>query len=79
LGSRGIHVEQPGGRKVILRQPSNGLGVNVEKNLNRFAFVYVVPWFMGPWLSLKNFLHKRQVKNKSSNEDPPHKLKNAQN
>jgi hypothetical protein len=33
LGSIGIHVEQSGGRKLILRQPSNGLGVNVKKIL----------------------------------------------
>jgi hypothetical protein len=31
LGSIGIHVEQSGGGKLILRQPSNGLGVNVKK------------------------------------------------
>jgi hypothetical protein len=35
LGSIGIHVEQSGGRKLILRQSSNGLGVNV----NFFALI----------------------------------------
>jgi hypothetical protein len=31
LGSRGIHVELSGGRKLIFRQHINGLGVNVTK------------------------------------------------
>jgi hypothetical protein len=33
LGSIGILVEQSGGRKLILWQPSNGLGVNVKKEV----------------------------------------------
>jgi hypothetical protein len=33
LESIGIHVEQSGGRKLILRQPRNRLGLNVKKGV----------------------------------------------
>jgi hypothetical protein len=46
----GIHVEQSGSRKLILRQPSNGLGVNVKKGCSLFRLVT-----MQPWVALRSF------------------------
>jgi hypothetical protein len=41
LGSIGIHVEQSGGRKLIFRQPSNGLGVNAKKRVfSNITFIW---------------------------------------
>jgi hypothetical protein len=53
LGSIGIHVEQSGGRKLILRQPSNGLGDNVKKFTHNELPKFLPKKYIIVWEKLK--------------------------